>query len=62
MGEFAAAHLQRVRHISQRLFGVRLQMGGEFGTLFVERLGSPEAAEAFSAFFEKRAPDFSSFE
>ena len=32
------------------------------GALFVERLGSPEAAEAFSAFFEKRAPDFSSFE
>ena len=31
------------------------------GELFVERLGSPEAAEAFTAFFEKRAPDFSSF-
>lgn len=28
---------------------------------FLERLQSPEAAEAFSAFFEKRAPDFSSF-
>ena len=32
------------------------------GRLFVERLASPEAAEAFTAFFEKRAPDFSSFE
>ncbi|WP_412070156.1 enoyl-CoA hydratase [Rubrivirga sp. IMCC43871] len=32
------------------------------GALFVERLGSPEAAEAFSAFFEKRAPDFSAFD
>jgi enoyl-CoA hydratase/carnithine racemase len=32
------------------------------GALFIERLGSPEAAEAFSAFFEKRAPDFSAFE
>lgn len=28
---------------------------------FLERLQSPEAAEAFTAFFEKRAPDFSSF-
>ncbi len=27
--------------------------------LFGQRLGSPEAAEAFAAFFEKRKPDFS---
>ena len=32
------------------------------GALFMERLGSPEAQEAFTAFFEKRAPDFSRFE
>jgi enoyl-CoA hydratase/carnithine racemase len=30
--------------------------------VFVERLGSAEATEAFTAFFEKREPDFSSFE
>lgn len=31
------------------------------GALFSERLQSPEAAEAFKAFAEKRTPDFSSF-
>ena len=34
----------------------------EEGTLFAERLRSPEAAEAFRAFMEKRSPDFSRFE
>ncbi len=29
---------------------------------FLQRLQSPEAAEAFTAFFEKRPPDFSAFE
>jgi enoyl-CoA hydratase/carnithine racemase len=32
------------------------------GVRFAERIGSPEAAEAFGAFFEKRKPDFSRFE
>jgi enoyl-CoA hydratase/carnithine racemase len=31
------------------------------GALFLERLRSPEAAEAFQAFFQRRAPDFSRF-
>jgi enoyl-CoA hydratase/carnithine racemase len=34
----------------------------EEGQLFAQRLKSPEAAEAFRAFMEKRAPDFSRFE
>ena len=34
---------------------------GEEGRLFVERLASPEAQEAFAAFAEKRPPDFSRF-
>jgi enoyl-CoA hydratase/carnithine racemase len=29
--------------------------------IFGQRLSSPEATEAFSAFFQKRKPDFSSF-
>jgi enoyl-CoA hydratase/carnithine racemase len=32
------------------------------GVVFMERLFSPEAAEAFAAFFEKRAADFSRFD
>ena len=31
------------------------------GALFAQRLRSPEAAEAFQAFFQKRRPDFSQF-
>ena len=31
------------------------------GQVFVERLASPEAAEALAAFFERRRPDFSRF-
>jgi len=31
------------------------------GSLFFERLASPEAREAMSAFFERRSPDFSRF-
>jgi enoyl-CoA hydratase/carnithine racemase len=31
------------------------------GEVFAARLRSPEAQEAFSAFFQKRRPDFSKF-
>jgi enoyl-CoA hydratase/carnithine racemase len=31
------------------------------GELFAQRLRSPEAMEAFQAFFQKRKPDFSRF-
>lgn len=39
---------------------VKLAMGDE-SEAFRERLESPEAKEAFAAFLEKRAPDFSKF-
>ncbi len=39
---------------------IKAAMAAE-GEHFLERLASDEAREAFAAFFEKRAPDFSSF-
>ncbi len=38
-----------------------LETIGAEGAVFGARLRSPEAREAFQAFFQKRAPDFSSF-
>ncbi len=40
--------------------GVRQTIASE-GAVFGERLTSPEAREAFSAFFQKRKPDFTNF-
>jgi enoyl-CoA hydratase/carnithine racemase len=37
------------------------QKMGEEGEVFRRMLVAPEAKEAFSAFFEKRKPDFSKF-
>ena len=38
-----------------------LETIGIEGGVFAQRLQSPEAKEAFSAFFQKRKPDFSKF-
>jgi enoyl-CoA hydratase/carnithine racemase len=38
-----------------------LQTIGVEGEIFGQRLSSPEAKEAFSAFFQRRRPDFTSF-
>ena len=38
-----------------------LETIGVEGGVFAQRLQSPEAKEAFSAFFQKRKPDFSKF-
>lgn len=47
-----------IRKTERDLVADRLQEEGE---LFMQRLTSPEALEAFSAFLEQRRPDFSSF-
>jgi enoyl-CoA hydratase/carnithine racemase len=48
---------QLIRHGAADVAG---RMGEELA-MFRERLGSPEAKEAFAAFMEKRKPDFSRF-
>ena len=68
--EAAAAMLAALPPESLKLTKRLMKQGGakeleariaEEGRLFVERLASPEAKEAMSAFLEKRKPDFSRF-
>lgn len=56
------AAIRATRELLNRATGAALEsaMLAE-GRLFAERLESPEAAEAFRAFREKRKPDFSGF-
>jgi enoyl-CoA hydratase/carnithine racemase len=48
-----------LRHADRAAVHAALDREGE---VFLARLSSPEATEAFSAFFEKRTPDFSRFD
>lgn len=57
-----AAIRQTKSLIRQSLPGSLGEVMRREGAVFRERLESPEAAEAFAAFFEKRSPDFSRFE
>ena len=51
-----AKHLLRAQQHQQILATIRTE-----GEIFARRLKSPEAMEAFQAFFQKRKPDFSKF-
>ncbi len=60
LSEKAPTALKLSKMLLKDLPAIRARMHYE-GDLFVERLASPEFAEAVSAFFEKRTPDFSKF-
>jgi enoyl-CoA hydratase/carnithine racemase len=47
-----------MRRANQKLV---MEMIAAEGDVFAARLKSPEAREAFTAFFEKRKPDFTKF-
>lgn len=56
----AAGSLKMTKQLMKQAAAVTAQMNLE-SAQFAERLRSPEAREAFTAFAEKRAPDFSRF-
>lgn len=56
----AAGALKMTKQLMQQAEAVTAQMDTE-SAQFAERLCSPEAREAFAAFSQKRAPDFSKF-
>ncbi|MGH8704698.1 MAG: enoyl-CoA hydratase [Burkholderiales bacterium] len=56
------AAVRATKALMRRRFGARTtEAMEEEGIVFRERLASPEAKEAMTAFFEKRKPDFSRF-
>lgn len=76
-GETIAIATERARALAKQPIGAlmdakRLLLAGTSdsveaamrreGAIFTERLSSPEAMEAFTAFFERREPDFSKFD
>ncbi len=56
----AAGSLKQTKLLMRQAHAVAAQMDLE-GVQFSERLRSPEAREAFTAFAQKRAPDYSKF-
>lgn len=56
------AALRATKALMRKRFAARIaEAMEEEGAVFRERLASPEAREAMTAFFEKRKPDFSRF-
>ncbi len=56
------AAVRQTKALMKQRFAARISEAmGDEGAVFRERLASPEAKEAMTAFFEKRKPDFSRF-
>jgi enoyl-CoA hydratase/carnithine racemase len=63
-GRLAALPPHAIRQTKHLMRGGKPDLAGRISEeleLFRERVQSPEAAEAFTAFMEKRPPDFSRF-